>query len=113
MKARTPTKCFGDAQPLSVEMIHGFHALYGSARMSLARWGVLLLMSMIASLAAMVPTAHATDQVRLVTIAARECPSYTSITANRARNNIQESLETSDPTQLRRRQCAEHRRPGT
>jgi hypothetical protein len=29
---------------------------------------------------------------RLVTIAARECPSFESITANRARNNIQESL---------------------
>ena len=28
-----------------------------------------------------------------VTIAARECPEYTDITANRARNDIQESLE--------------------
>ena len=28
----------------------------------------------------------------LVTIVARECPTYTSITANRARNDIQESL---------------------
>ena len=29
-----------------------------------------------------------------VTIAARECPEYTDITANRARNDIQESLRT-------------------
>ena len=32
-----------------------------------------------------------------VTIAARECPSYTDITANRARNDIQESLEDLGP----------------
>ena len=32
-----------------------------------------------------------------VTIAARECPTYTDITANRARNDIQESLEDLGP----------------
>jgi uncharacterized repeat protein (TIGR01451 family) len=34
---------------------------------------------------------------RFVTIAARWCPSYTDITANRARNDIQESLEDLGP----------------
>ena len=33
------------------------------------------------------------QQTRQVTIAARSCPAFTDITANRARNNIQESLE--------------------
>lgn len=37
------------------------------------------------------------SQPRLVTIAARSCPSYTAVTANRARNNIQESLEDLGP----------------
>lgn len=36
------------------------------------------------------PDGQGTDL--FVTIAARQCPSYTDITANRARNNIQESL---------------------
>ena len=34
---------------------------------------------------------------KLVTIAARECPTYESIRANRARNNIQESLKDLGP----------------
>ena len=38
-------------------------------------------------------SAPAQDQTRLVTIAARSCPTYTDITANRARNNIMESLK--------------------
>jgi hypothetical protein len=33
-----------------------------------------------------------------VTIAARQCPTYTDIRANRARNNIQESLRDLGPT---------------
>ena len=37
-------------------------------------------------------TASAQQPERLVTYAARACPAYTDITANRARNNIQESL---------------------
>ena len=42
-----------------------------------------------------VPAAHAGTQTttRLVTFAARSCPAYTDVTANRARNNIMESLE--------------------
>ena len=36
------------------------------------------------------PDEEGTDY--FVTIAARQCPNYQSITANRARNNIQESL---------------------
>jgi hypothetical protein len=39
------------------------------------------------------PPAAGQDQTRLVTIAARSCPSYDAITANRARNNIMESLK--------------------
>ena len=38
-------------------------------------------------------SAPAQDQTRLVTIAARSCPTYPDITANRARNNIMESLK--------------------
>ena len=56
------------------------------------RRGSLVLLVVLASLASLVPAAHA-DQGRLVTIAARSCPAYTDITANRARNNIMESLE--------------------
>ena len=39
---------------------------------------------------AQVPNGKGTD--RFVTLVARECPAYTDITANRARNDIQESL---------------------
>ena len=42
------------------------------------------------SFAAQAPNGKGTD--RFVTIVARECPAYTDITANRARNDIQESL---------------------
>jgi uncharacterized repeat protein (TIGR01451 family) len=41
------------------------------------------------------PDGHGTDY--FVTIAARECPTYEDITANRARNNIQESLRDLGP----------------
>jgi uncharacterized repeat protein (TIGR01451 family) len=41
------------------------------------------------------PDGSGTD--RFVTIAARQCPTYTDITANRARNNIQESLRDLGP----------------
>jgi len=41
------------------------------------------------------PDGQGTDL--FVTIAARQCPSYTDITANRARNNIQESLRDLGP----------------
>ena len=43
-------------------------------------------------LLASAPASAATPD-RLVTIAARVCPEYTDITANKARNNIQESLK--------------------
>ncbi len=43
-------------------------------------------------LLASAPASNAASSDRLVTIAARVCPEYTDITANRARNNIQESL---------------------
>jgi Domain of unknown function DUF11 len=39
-----------------------------------------------------VPAAHGQTSPRYVTFVARQCPSYTAIAANRARNNIQESL---------------------
>ena len=47
----------------------------------------------ILSLAVAPAGAQQTGQSRLVTIAARSCPSYEDITANRARNNIMESLK--------------------
>jgi uncharacterized repeat protein (TIGR01451 family) len=50
----------------------------------------------VAALLALAPSAAAQGgqgQQRLVTIAARSCPSYEAITANRARNNIMESLK--------------------
>jgi len=55
--------------------------------------GVLLLV--VASVLVSAPPAAAQQQgqQRLVTIAARSCPSYEAITANRARNNIMESLK--------------------
>jgi hypothetical protein len=56
--------------------------------MAVRRWaGAALFMLALVDAA----PALATHQ-RLVTIAARVCPSYEAITANRARNNIQESL---------------------
>ena len=41
------------------------------------------------------PDGQGTDY--FVTIAARQCPTYEDITANRARNNIQESLKDLGP----------------
>jgi hypothetical protein len=57
--------------------------------------GALLVLA-IACAASHAPPAQA-QQKRLVTIAARSCPSYADITANRARNNIMESLENLGP----------------
>ena len=42
-------------------------------------------------------SAQRTETTKLVTIAARECPSYAVIRGNRARNNIMESLEDLGP----------------
>jgi uncharacterized repeat protein (TIGR01451 family) len=63
---------------------------------------VLVSAAALLALAATAPSTSAqmadgqgTD--RFVTIAARECPSYTDITANRARNDIQESLRDLGP----------------
>ena len=56
------------------------------------RRGSLFLLVVLASLTSLVPAAYA-QQGRLVTIAARSCPAYTDITANRARNDIMESLK--------------------
>jgi hypothetical protein len=47
----------------------------------------------LAALLGLAPPAVAQDQQRLVTVAARSCPTYEAITANRARNNIMESLK--------------------
>ena len=60
--------------------------------MRLAPRSVLPCLAIACASLALAPSAGA-DQKRLVTIAARSCPSYTDITANRARNNIMESLE--------------------
>ncbi|HZC14368.1 MAG TPA: hypothetical protein VE270_10160, partial [Thermoleophilaceae bacterium] len=61
-------------------------------RPGLVATAVLLLLGAIApsAFAQPPPDGQATD--RFVTIVARECPEYTDITANRARNDIQESL---------------------
>ena len=56
------------------------------------RGTALSLLALAASSAFTAPPAAA-QSGQLVTIAARVCPAYTDITANRARNNIQESLK--------------------
>jgi len=60
-----------------------------------------MLVSVLAALAVFATPAPAQqrtgDQTRLVTIAARSCPTYEDITANRARNNIMESLKDLGP----------------
>lgn len=58
-------------------------------------WVSCALVTMVGALAT-APPALATHE-RFVTIAARSCPSYGDITANRARNNIQESLRDLGP----------------
>jgi Domain of unknown function DUF11 len=63
--------------------------------MRLFRCGVLLCV-LVTGLQTLAPPAQA-QQKRLVTIAARSCPSFDAITANRARNNIMESLENLGP----------------
>ena len=55
--------------------------------------GVVLLLSLCSSASAARP--HPTGL--LLTLAARTCPSYTDITANKARNNIMESLRDLGP----------------
>ena len=61
----------------------------------LKRGTPLILLAIVAfsTLAIAAPTPAAAQSGQLVTIAARVCPEYTDITANRARNNIQESLK--------------------
>jgi len=60
--------------------------------------GALVVLALAAAVSATAPPAQAQEpQRRLVTIAARSCPSYEAITANRARNNIMESLEDLGP----------------
>ena len=61
---------------------------------------IILALALTAALLASVPAAAQqtpSGQQRLVTIAARSCPSYEDITANRARNNIMESLKDLGP----------------
>ncbi len=53
----------------------------------------VLLGTLSLLLLASAPASAADSGDRLVTIAARVCPEYTDITANKARNNIQESLK--------------------
>ena len=59
---------------------------------TLVRAGVAGLIALTAQAAIGTAGATAQGSGALVTIVARECPTYTSITANRARNDIQESL---------------------
>ena len=59
---------------------------------------VLLVLAPVAATLALVaapgPSANAaTPGAYLVTLVARQCPTYSDITANLARNNIQESLQ--------------------
>jgi uncharacterized repeat protein (TIGR01451 family) len=57
------------------------------------RWAVVFVVWALAA-AALAPSAEGASQpTRLVTFVARTCPSYADIAANRARNNIQESLQ--------------------
>ena len=59
-------------------------------RRALGLWAVA---GSLAAFALGAAPAVAQQQARLVTVAARWCPAFTDITANRARNNIMESLE--------------------
>lgn len=54
---------------------------------------LLAVLTTALALALLAAPARAADDDRLVTFAARVCPRYGDITANKARNNIQESLE--------------------
>jgi uncharacterized repeat protein (TIGR01451 family) len=51
----------------------------------------------VATLVLAATSASAQAETKLVTIAARSCPSYTDIRGNRARNNIMESLKDLGP----------------
>jgi uncharacterized repeat protein (TIGR01451 family) len=57
----------------------------------------LLLLAVSAPGASAQPPPDGIGSDRFVTIAARECPTYEDITANRARNDIQESLRDLGP----------------
>ena len=64
--------------------------------MSAWRRAVVVAVAGAACALALTPVAQAgtsSQPTRLVTFVARTCPSYTDIAANRARNNIQESLQ--------------------
>ena len=56
---------------------------------------IALALALLASALSVVPAAAAPRQSSglILTLAARTCPAYTDITANRARNNIMESLQ--------------------
>src|SRR5689334_8767099 len=62
---------------------------------------LLSLAAAIVALLTMAPGAQAAKPGKttglLLTLAARTCPSYTDITANKARNNIMESLRDLGP----------------
>jgi uncharacterized repeat protein (TIGR01451 family) len=69
-------------------------------RRSGSRSGRIIAMAATAAtlvLAAPGPSASAAETAKLVTIAARSCPSYDVIRGNRARNNIMESLKDLGP----------------
>ena len=64
--------------------------------MSVWRRAVVVAVAGAGIALAVTPVAQAgtsSQPTRLVTFVARTCPSYTDIAANRARNNIQESLQ--------------------
>src|SRR5690606_2619806 len=65
------------------------------------RVAVVAMTLLVSGVAASAADAQGRPPVtRLVTYAARVCDSYTDITANRARNDIQESLEDLGPDTL-------------
>ncbi len=63
--------------------------------MGAKRTGLASILALVACAA--LPAGASADQTLQVTFAARYCNAYTDVTANRARNNIQESLENLGP----------------
>jgi uncharacterized repeat protein (TIGR01451 family) len=63
------------------------------------QWAARAILPVLALLIIVAPAQAGTikTDTKLVTIAARSCPDYTSIFANRARNNIMESLKDLGP----------------
>src|ERR1700742_3099104 len=57
----------------------------------------MAILSVAVAAAGAGPAGAAAAQQRLITYAARSCPSYTDVFANLARNNIQESLRDLGP----------------